>query len=148
MDFFAIEIYSNSILFLLCLSSSPYSLMSKICLYANLKSPIKWVLFLLGPEQNTITGTFVSLIPHTNIPSTQFRIMKDMGIRNTFSLTKSFGNLKWKILSQVGCYIYRIFVQLVNYLLQRIPKLSQEKFDSDYSLQTGKTRHRNLEISC
>lgn len=122
--FFAIEIFSNRVLFPLLLSFFPYSLISKTCLYANLKSPIKWVLFLLGPEQNTITGTFVSLIPHTNIPSTQFRIMKDTGIRNAFSLTKSFGNLKWKMLSQVGCYIYRIFVQLVNYLLQRIPKLS------------------------
>lgn len=76
----------------------------------NFKSPIKWVLFLLAFEQNTVAGPFVSLIPHTNIHSTQFRIMKDTGIRNLFRLTKSSGNLKWKISSQVGCYIYQIFV--------------------------------------
>lgn len=67
---------------------------SKTCLCGNFRSPMKWVLFLLGFEKNTIVGPFVSLIPHTNIHSTQFRIVKDTGIRNLFRLTKSFGNLK------------------------------------------------------
>lgn len=134
MYFFSVDMFNNGVLFL-------FFFISKTCLCGNFKSPIKWVLFLLGFEQNTIIGPFVSLIPHTIYLLLNLGSWKTQGLETYLGWVNPLEILNGKYYHRLGVTSTKFLSNWLIICLRGSLKLLVKtgSFGHDHNLQTRKT---------